>query len=42
MVDLVIDVGYCVGGATSVIDLTGEVPGLIRGGQGDLAPFGLV
>ena len=42
VVDLVIDVGSCVGGATSVIDLTGEVPSLIRAGQGDLAAFGLI
>jgi tRNA threonylcarbamoyl adenosine modification protein (Sua5/YciO/YrdC/YwlC family) len=41
LVDLVIDVGHCVAGATSVIDLTGEAPALIRAGQGDLAPFGL-
>lgn len=41
MVDLVIDVGHCVSGATSVIDLTGDVPVLIRAGQGDLTPFGL-
>jgi tRNA threonylcarbamoyl adenosine modification protein (Sua5/YciO/YrdC/YwlC family) len=41
LVDLVIDVGHCVAGATSVIDLTDEVPALIRAGQGDLAPFGL-
>jgi len=41
VVDLVIDVGHCVPGATSVIDLTGEVPSLIRAGQGDLAPFDL-
>lgn len=41
VVDLVIDVGHCVAGATSVIDLTGEAPALIRAGQGDLAPFGL-
>ena len=39
--DLVIDAGHCTAGATSVIDLTGEVPVLIRAGQGDLAPFGL-
>ncbi|MEQ1487556.1 MAG: L-threonylcarbamoyladenylate synthase [Methylotenera sp.] len=41
VVDLVIDVGHCVAGATSVIDLTSEAPTLIRAGQGDLAPFGL-
>ena len=40
-VDLVIDAGYCVAGATSVIDLTGDAPTLIREGLGDLAPFGL-
>lgn len=40
-VDLVIDAGLCVAGATSVIDLTGDVPVLIREGLGDLAPFGL-
>lgn len=41
MVDLVIDVGHCIASATSVIDLTGEMPVLIREGLGDLAPFGL-
>lgn len=41
LVDLVIDVGYCVSGATSVIDLTGDAPLLIRAGLGDLSPFGL-
>jgi tRNA threonylcarbamoyl adenosine modification protein (Sua5/YciO/YrdC/YwlC family) len=40
-VDLIIDVGQAASGASSVIDLTGEVPTLIRAGQGDLAPFGL-
>ena len=40
-VELVIDAGYCAAGATSVIDLTGDVPVLIRAGQGDLTPFGL-
>ena len=39
--DLVIDSGHCAAGATSVIDLTGDVPTLVRAGQGDLAPFGL-
>lgn len=39
--DLVIDAGHCVASATSVIDLTGDAPTLIRAGQGDLAPFGL-
>ena len=41
LVDLVIDAGHCMPGATSVIDLTAEAPVLIRAGQGDLAPFGL-
>lgn len=41
LVDLVIDAGHCTAGATSVIDLTGEAPALIRAGQGDLGPFGL-
>jgi len=40
-VDLVIDAGDCVAGATSVINLTGDTPVLIRAGIGDLAPFGL-
>ncbi len=40
-VDLVIDAGSCVAGATSVINLTGDVPVLIREGLGALAPFGL-
>lgn len=39
--DLVIDAGHCAVGATSVIDLTGDVPTLIRAGQGDLRAFGL-
>ncbi len=40
-VDLVIDAGSCVVGATSVINLTGDVPVLIREGLGALVPFGL-
>lgn len=40
-VDLVLDVGSCPVGETTVINLTGEVPELIRAGLGDLAPFGL-
>lgn len=39
--DAVIDAGYCIRGATSVIDLTEDVPTLIRAGMGDLTPFGL-
>ncbi len=41
VVDLVIDVGHCVPAATSVIDLTGDAPELIRAGLGDLSPFGM-
>jgi len=40
-VDLVIDAGTCVAGATTVINLTGESPELIREGLGELTPFGL-
>lgn len=40
-VELVIDAGQSAANATTVIDLTGDVPVLIRAGQGDLAPFGL-
>lgn len=41
VVDLVIDVEHCPTGATTVINLTGDIPELIREGLGDLAPFGL-
>jgi len=40
--DLVIDAGPCLATPTTVIDLTGETPQLIRAGAGDLTPFGLV
>lgn len=40
-VDLVIEAGFCGPEATSVIDLTGGAPILVRAGRGDLAPFGL-
>ena len=40
-VDLVMDAGSCGLEMTSVIDLTGGVPELIRQGQGNLEPFGL-
>ncbi len=39
--ELVIDAGACVLESTTVIDLTGETPSLIRLGAGDPAPFGL-
>jgi len=41
VVDLVIDVGHCPTAATTVINLTEDVPVLVRAGLGDLAPFGL-
>lgn len=40
-VDLVIGVEHNTAGVTSVINLTGDVPELIREGLGDLGPFGL-
>ncbi len=40
-VDLIIDVGSCPFTETSIIDLTTEVPALVRAGLGDLSPFGL-
>ncbi len=40
-VDLIINGGYCGLEPTSIIDLTGDTPELVRAGMGDLAPFGL-
>lgn len=40
-VDLVIDAGACMADPTTVIDLTGESPQLVRLGAGDPKPFGL-
>jgi len=40
-VDLVIDAGACAQEMTTVIDLTGAEPVLVRRGRGDPAPFGL-
>ncbi len=40
-VDLIIDAGFCGPEATTVIDLTGGGPELVRVGKGALAPFGL-
>ncbi len=40
-VDLVIDGEHCPAAATTVINLTEDVPELVRAGIGDLAPFGL-
>lgn len=38
-VDLIIDGGYCGLDPTTVIDLTGDAPELIRQGKGDFSPF---
>ncbi|MDH5395680.1 MAG: L-threonylcarbamoyladenylate synthase [Gammaproteobacteria bacterium] len=38
-VDLIIDGGYCGLDATTVIDMTGDVPEIIRRGEGDCSPF---
>lgn len=40
-IDLVIEAGACGPEATTVIDLTGGSPVLVRAGRGGLAPFGL-
>ncbi|MCE5181007.1 MAG: threonylcarbamoyl-AMP synthase [Betaproteobacteria bacterium] len=40
-VDLVMDGGYGDVDASTIIDLSGEVPVLIRRGKGDIQPFGL-
>lgn len=40
-VDLVLDGGYCGGLPTTIIDLTGAAPELVRAGKGDPARFGL-
>ena len=40
--DLVIDSGPCPGDVTTVIDLAGDAPLLVREGKGDIRPFGFV
>jgi tRNA threonylcarbamoyl adenosine modification protein (Sua5/YciO/YrdC/YwlC family) len=40
-VDLVVDGGYGDVETTTVIDLSGEAPVLVRAGKGDIQPFGL-
>jgi tRNA threonylcarbamoyl adenosine modification protein (Sua5/YciO/YrdC/YwlC family) len=40
-VDLVVDGGYGDVETTTVIDLSGETPVLVRAGKGDIQPFGL-
>jgi len=39
-VDLVLDAGACGVEMSTVIDLTGDIPVLVREGKGSLAPFG--
>lgn len=39
--DLIVDAGACDVEFTTVIDLTGDAPVLVRAGRGDLQPFGL-
>jgi tRNA threonylcarbamoyl adenosine modification protein (Sua5/YciO/YrdC/YwlC family) len=41
LLDLVIDAGSCGSEMTTVINLTGAQPELVRAGQGPLEPFGL-
>jgi tRNA threonylcarbamoyl adenosine modification protein (Sua5/YciO/YrdC/YwlC family) len=41
LLDLVIDAGHCGMEMTTIINLTGAQPELIRAGQGPLEPFGL-
>jgi tRNA threonylcarbamoyl adenosine modification protein (Sua5/YciO/YrdC/YwlC family) len=40
-VEWILDAGYCGTDPTTVIDLTGSSPELVRAGRGPLAPFGL-
>lgn len=40
-VDVILDAGSCSLEPTTVIDLTGEVPEVVRRGRGDLRPLGL-
>jgi tRNA threonylcarbamoyl adenosine modification protein (Sua5/YciO/YrdC/YwlC family) len=42
VLDLVIDSGPCQGAVTTVVDLSGDAPRLIREGKGDIRPFGFV
>jgi len=41
-IDLVIDSGPCNGEVTTVVDLSGDAPRLVREGKGDIRPFGFV
>lgn len=39
-IDLVIEAGHCGSEVTTVVNLAGGTPELVRAGKGDLAPFG--
>ncbi len=39
--ELILDAGHCGIEPTTIIDLTGSAPELVRAGRGPLAPFGL-
>ncbi|MBU3696824.1 L-threonylcarbamoyladenylate synthase [Dechloromonas sp.] len=39
--ELILDAGHCGTEPTTIIDLTGSAPELVRAGRGSLAPFGL-
>ena len=39
--ELILDAGHCGTEPTTIIDLTGSTPELVRAGRGSLAPFGL-
>lgn len=41
-VDLILEAGYCGMEPTTVLDLTGDMPLLVRQGKGDIQPFGIV
>ena len=40
-IELILDAGHCGIEPTTIIDMTGAAPELIRAGRGPLAPFGL-
>ena len=40
-IELILDAGHCGTEPTSIIDLTGASPELVRAGRGSLALFGL-
>lgn len=40
-IELILDAGHCGTEPTTIIDMTGAAPELVRAGRGPLAPFGL-